>query len=84
MTLQKEQEKAVGEAIRELVRVTQFDEGLAPLEETLTSVDGLLNDFNRELSAYLEDLTFDEGEFYETERRLDLINGLKAKIWTYH
>ena len=24
-------------------------------------------------------LTFDEGEFYETERRLDLINGLKAK-----
>ena len=30
-------------------------------------------------SAYLEDLTFDEGEFYETERRLDLINGLKAK-----
>ena len=71
--------ETVGEAIRELVRVTQFDEGLAPLEETLTSVDGLLNDFNRELSAYLEDLTFDEGEFYETERRLDLINGLKAK-----
>ena len=71
--------ETVGEAIRELARVTQFDEGLAPLEETLTSVDGLLNDFNRELSAYLEDLTFDEGEFYETERRLDLINGLKAK-----
>ena len=39
----------------------------------------LLNDFNRELSTYLDELTFDEGEFYETERRLDLINGLKAK-----
>ena len=52
---------------------------LTPLAETLTSVDGLLNDFNRELSAYLDELTFDEGEFYETERRLDLINGLKAK-----
>ena len=69
----------VGEAMKELSHVIQFDEELAPLEETLISVDGLLNDFNRELSAYLEDLTFDEGEFYEIERRLDLINGLKAK-----
>lgn len=43
-------------------------------------MDGLLNDFNRELSAYLDDMTFDEGEFYETERRLDLINGLKANM----
>ena len=49
------------------------------MAETLASVDGLLNDFNRELSVYLDDMTFDEGEFYETERRLDLINGLKAK-----
>ena len=71
--------ETVGEALRELARVTQYDSELNTLEETLTSVDGLLNDFNRELSAYLEELTFDEGEFYETERRLDLINGLKAK-----
>ena len=71
--------ETVGEALRELARVTQYDPQLNTLEETLTSVDGLLNDFNRELSAYLEELTFDEGEFYETERRLDLINGLKAK-----
>ena len=63
----------------ELARVKQYDPEFNTLEETLTSVDGLLNDFNRELSAYLEELTFDEGEFYETERRLDLINGLKAK-----
>lgn len=27
----------------------------------------------------MEDMTFDESVFYETERRLDLINGLKAK-----
>ena len=71
--------ETVGEALREFARVKQYDPELNTLEETLTSVDGLLNDFNRELSAYLEELTFDEGEFYETERRLDLINGLKAK-----
>ena len=71
--------ETVGEALREFSHVTQYDSELLPLAETLTSVDSLLNDFNRELSAYLENLTFDEGEFYEMERRLDLINGLKAK-----
>ena len=71
--------ETVGEALKEFSHVTQYDSELAPMAETLASVDGLLNDFNRELSAYLDDMTFDEGEFYETERRLDLINGLKAK-----
>ena len=46
----------MGEALRELARVKQYDPELNTLEETLTSVDGLLNDFNRELSAYLEEL----------------------------
>lgn len=71
--------ETVGEALREFSRVTQYDPELSSLVETLTAVDGLLNDFNRELSAYLDDLTFDESEFYAAERRLDLINGLKAK-----
>ena len=39
----------------------------------------LLNDFNREISAYLSELTFSEEEYYETEKRLDEINRLKAK-----
>ena len=33
----------------------------------------------RELSSYMDDMTFDESVFYETEHRLDLLNGLKAK-----
>lgn len=69
----------VGNALREFSRITQYDEELQPLEQTLGEVDGLLNDFNRELSSYLDGLTFDDETFYETERRLDLINGLKAK-----
>lgn len=69
----------VGNALRELSRVTQYDEELRSLEDTLGEVDGLLNDFNRELSSYLDSLTFDDQTFYETERRLDIINGLKAK-----
>lgn len=69
----------VGNALRELGRVTEFDEELDSLADTLGEVDSLLNDFNRELSSYMDDMTFDEEVFYETERRLDLINGLKAK-----
>lgn len=71
--------ETVGSALRELSRVTQFDSELEGLEEALGGVDSLLNDFNRELSSYLDSLTFEDEVFYETERRLDLINGLKAK-----
>ena len=70
---------AVGMAIRELTRVTEFDSQLESMSGTLQEVDSLLNDFNRELSSYVEDLCFDEETFFETEKRLDLINNLKAK-----
>ena len=70
--------EAVGEALRELSRVTEYDEQLESLSQTLSEVDRQLNDFNREQS-YMDDMTFDESVFYETERRLDLLNGLKAK-----
>ena len=69
----------VGNALREMSRVLPFDEELEPLSQTLSEVDSLLNDFNRELSSYMDSLTFDEQEFYETEQRLNLINSLKAK-----
>lgn len=71
--------ETVGSALRELSRVTQFDSELEGMEEVLAGVDSLLNDFNRELSSYLDGLTFEDEVFYETERRLDMINGLKAK-----
>ena len=69
----------VGNAVRDFSRITQYDEDLVPLEQMLVEMDGLLNDFNRELSSYMDDLVFDDETFYETERRLDQINGLKAK-----
>ena len=69
----------IGSAVQRLYTVSNLDAEARGLTEQLQTIDSLLNDFNRELSTYLDELTFDEGEFYETERRLDLINGLKAK-----
>lgn len=71
--------EVVGQALRELSRVVQYDEEMRGLEEALTDIDSLLNDFNRELSDYMDTLIFDEETFYETEKRLDFINNLKAK-----
>ena len=38
-----------------------------------------LSDVNREVSDYVESMTFSEEEFYETEQRLNLLNRMKAK-----
>ena len=70
---------AVGMAVRELTRVTEFDSELESMSGMLQEVDSLLNDFNREVASYVEDLNFDDETFFETEKRLDLINNLKAK-----
>ena len=69
----------VDRAIRELQQAAVYDDALSGPSQTLSDIDGLLNDFNREISAYLSELTFSEEEYYETEKRLDEINRLKAK-----
>lgn len=68
-----------GRALRELGTVTEYDVQLVSLEEQLAQIDGLLNDFNREMASYLESLEFEEEAFYEVETRLDTINHLKSK-----
>lgn len=69
----------IGMALREISRVTEYDSELESMESSLAEIDALINDFNREISSYLDDLTFDDETFYETEKRLDLVNNLKAK-----
>ena len=71
--------ESVGNAVREISRVTEYDTQLDSMASALEEIDGLLNDFNRELASYVDDLNFDDEAFYETEKRLDTINGLKAK-----
>ena len=69
----------VGQALHCVTGVSEFDPQIESLESMLSDIDGLLNDFNRELSSYMESLTFEEEDFYQLEQRLDLINNLKAK-----
>lgn len=71
----------IGAAAVELRSAASLDGDAAELQEQLVNIDALLNDFNRDLSAYISDMEFDEREFHEVETRLDLINHLKSK---YH
>ncbi|MCI8416070.1 MAG: DNA repair protein RecN [Lachnospiraceae bacterium] len=69
----------IGRALKELSLVADYDERLLELADQLSSVDGLLNDFNRDVSEYLSEMEFGEEVFSETQERLDLINTLKSK-----
>ncbi len=66
-------------ALKELSSVSAFDDKIRELEMQMLEIDNLLNDFNRELAAYIAETDFDDETFYELEKRLDEINRLKAK-----
>lgn len=70
----------IGRALRELTSVAEYDNELVQIAEQIGEIDSLLNDFNRELAAYISNGEFDEETFLETEKRLDEINHLKDKF----
>lgn len=69
----------ISRAVKAISNVRSFDENLDGLCSSLTDIEALMSDFNRELSDYMESFTFDEQELRETEDRLDQINRLKTK-----
>jgi len=70
---------SVSHAIRRLQDVSSLDSAIRDFSEELLQIEDLLNGFNRELSGFMADFSFDERERMEMERRLDLIHGLQTK-----
>ena len=71
--------EAIGRALKKLTSVSGYDPRLAALCDQLGEVEDLLNDFNRELSSYADDLSYGEDSLDEVSERLDQINRLKDK-----
>lgn len=69
----------IGKAFRTLCGVTSYDDSLNILCEQLGTLDSLLSDFSRDLSAYMDGFDFSEERLAQLEERLNLINHLKAK-----
>lgn len=71
--------ESISRAIRCLSDAAEMDGQADGLYQQLIEIDSLLNDFNRELSAYSKSLDFSEEEFAQAEDRLNEINRLKTK-----
>ena len=71
----------IGRSIRELSYIEGFDDSIGAISNQVRQLEDMIHGTCRELADYLDDLEFSEEEFYETEKRLDVINRLKDK---YH
>ena len=70
---------ALSSAISDLRHIEALDEKAADLLAMLNDADSIISDFNRELSGYMSDTSFDGARFNEVEVRLNEINRLKDK-----
>lgn len=69
----------IGQAIQQVNEVASYDGELKGIQDQLYDVESILNDVRHAISAYLDDMTFDEEEMAQIEERLDQIHGLQAK-----
>ena len=71
--------EAIGRAVRAAAVAAEHDDKSGELYEQLVEVENLIGDSGRELRGYLDSLSFEPEQFYETESRLNQINHLKVK-----
>jgi len=71
--------EGISRALKAVEDASQYDENLGGIRDQLYDVDAILGDLSRDISSYLEDMTFDEEQFREVEERLDLIRSLENK-----
>ncbi len=69
----------VSQALREIADVADLDEQLSSMQSELMDIENLLADFNRGVSEYMQDFSFDESELHQLESRLDLIRNCQSK-----
>lgn len=70
---------SIGRALRQLMKIVDYDEAINTFLSQVTDLDSLLNDLNRDLSQYISEMENPEAELGEVTKRLDLMNHLKSK-----
>lgn len=69
----------ISRATRVIQSLNHVDEGAQDLLNMIADIEGLVSDFNRQLSEYAASMEFDEETLRSAEDRLNLINTLKAR-----
>ena len=70
---------AISHALGRLKGIVSLDSSLADFEGELLQIEALISDFNRDVSGFMEDFSFDEGELRQMEQRMDCIHSLQNK-----
>lgn len=70
---------SVSRSIRELNKISGISQDIDSMIKVVSEAEDLINDFIREVHNYIDENEFDINEFEVLEKRVDLINGMKAK-----
>lgn len=70
---------SVGRALRQLIKLAEYDDSMNGFLSQVNDIDGLLNDLNRDISQYISEIDNPGEELTEVTNRLDVINHLKSK-----
>jgi DNA repair protein RecN (Recombination protein N) len=71
--------ESVGKASKIIGKLQSYDSEIEQYVKYISDLEDMVNEFNRNLSSYLDEMSFDTEELHDIEERLDLINNLKAK-----
>ncbi len=71
--------ECVGRAVRQLSRLEELNLDVKNMAGELSEIEDLLNSFNRELSSYMAQLSYEPEELTQVEERLSLIYNIKAR-----
>lgn len=69
----------IGEALMFINQVVSLDDTMTQYQLALTDIESILADFNRDVSDYVNDYSFDAREYSRIEERLETIRRLYAK-----
>ena len=69
----------IGQCIKEVQKISDLDNKLEVVNNYLVDLESISNDLLRELSVYMDDISFDEEKMDSISKRLDLINRFKIK-----
>ncbi|MBE5937532.1 MAG: DNA repair protein RecN [Lachnospiraceae bacterium] len=69
----------IGKSVKEIGQIVDYDSNLVQIQNQLFDLEAICSDVERDLSSYINKLSFDEEETMEVSKRLDLINRFKAK-----
>ena len=71
--------QSIEHSIRELSQIVEFDCTIKGFYDILIDVESVCRDLARDVSEYMEEMSFDEERVHYVEERLDIINRLKLK-----